>query len=94
MTNNTTRTIVSSVLVVGSGGAGLRAAIAAHEAGTDVVVIGKSHSRDAHTVLAAGGIDAALGTVDPEDSWERHFADEEITRLVLDHHLEPVAAAR
>src|SRR3712207_1060211 len=75
--NNTaqTRTIVSSVLVVGSGGAGLRAEIAAHEAGTDVVVIGKSHSRDAHTVLAAGGINAALGTVDPEDSWQQHFAD-------------------
>ena len=77
MTNNTTRTrtIVSSVLVIGSGGAGLRAAIASHEAGTDVVVIGKSHTRDAHTVLAAGGINAALGTVDPEDSWEQHFAD-------------------
>jgi succinate dehydrogenase / fumarate reductase flavoprotein subunit len=77
VTNNTTRTRtnVSSVLVIGSGGAGLRAAIAAHETGNDVVVIGKSHSRDAHTVLAAGGINAALGTVDPEDSWEQHFAD-------------------
>jgi succinate dehydrogenase / fumarate reductase flavoprotein subunit len=70
-----TRTTVSSVLVIGSGGACLRAAIAAHEAGTDVVVIGKSHSRDAQTVLAAGGINAALDTVDPEDSWEQHFAD-------------------
>ena len=69
------RTQVSNVLVIGSGGAGLRAAIAAHEAGSDVVIIGKSLKRDAHTVLAAGGINAVLGTVDPEDRWEQHFAD-------------------
>ncbi len=66
---------VSNVLVIGSGGAGLRSAIAAHEAGSDVVIIGKSLKRDAHTVLAAGGINAALGTNDPEDSWQQHFAD-------------------
>lgn len=66
---------VSNVLVIGSGAAGLRSAIAAHEAGSDVVVIGKSLKRDAHTVLAAGGINAALGTNDPQDSWEQHFAD-------------------
>jgi succinate dehydrogenase / fumarate reductase flavoprotein subunit len=71
----TYRTHVSNVLVIGSGAAGLRAAIAAYEAGSDVVVIGKSINRDAHTVLAAGGINAALGTVDPEDSWQQHFAD-------------------
>ena len=41
----------------------------------DVVVIGKRSRLDAHTVLAAGGINAALGTVDPEDSWQQHFAD-------------------
>lgn len=69
------RTHVSNVLVIGSGAAGLRAAIAAHEAGSDVVIVGKSLKRDAHTVLAAGGINAALGTVDPEDSWQQHFAD-------------------
>jgi succinate dehydrogenase / fumarate reductase, flavoprotein subunit len=51
------------------------AAIAAHEAGSDVVIVGKSLKRDAHTVLAAGGINAVLGTVDPEDSWQQHFAD-------------------
>ncbi len=70
-----TRTLVSNVLVIGSGAAGLRAAIAAHQAGSDVVVVGKRSRKDAHTVLAAGGINAALGTVDPEDSWQQHFAD-------------------
>jgi succinate dehydrogenase / fumarate reductase flavoprotein subunit len=66
---------VASVLVIGTGAAGLRAAIAAHQAGSEVVVVGKRRRDDAHTVLAAGGINAALGTVDPEDSWEQHFAD-------------------
>ena len=53
----------------------MRAAIAATEAGADVLVIAKRHRLDAHTVLAAGGINAALGTRDPEDSWHQHFAD-------------------
>lgn len=70
-----TRTRTSNVLVIGTGGAGLRAAIAARLAGVDVVVVGKRSRLDAHTVLAAGGINAALGTVDPEDSWQQHFAD-------------------
>jgi succinate dehydrogenase / fumarate reductase flavoprotein subunit len=70
-----TRTNVSNVLVIGAGAAGLRAAIAAHEAGTEAVVIGARPRKDAHTVLAAGGINAALGTRDPEDSWQQHFAD-------------------
>lgn len=69
------RTLVSNVLVIGSGAAGLRAAIAAYESGFEVVVIGKRMRKDAHTVLAAGGINAALGSVDPEDSWEAHFLD-------------------
>jgi succinate dehydrogenase flavoprotein subunit len=69
------RSNVCNVLVIGAGAAGLRAAIAAHEAGTEVVVIAKRANRDAHTVLAAGGINAALGTRDPEDSWQQHFAD-------------------
>jgi succinate dehydrogenase / fumarate reductase, flavoprotein subunit len=69
------RTNVSSVLVVGSGGAGPRAAIAAAEAGVEVTVIGKRTRKDAHTVLAAGGINAVLGTRDPEDTWQHHFAD-------------------
>ncbi len=69
------RSNVANVLVIGTGAAGLRAAIAAHQAGSEVVVIGKRTRKDAHTVLAAGGINAALGTVDPEDSWQQHFAD-------------------
>jgi succinate dehydrogenase / fumarate reductase flavoprotein subunit len=69
------RTSVSNVLVIGAGAAGLRAAIAAYEAGTEVMVVGKRQRKDAHTVLASGGINAALGTRDPEDSWQQHFAD-------------------
>lgn len=69
------RTQVCNVLVIGSGGAGLRAAIAAYEAGSSVIVVGKRPRRDAHTVLAAGGINAALATVDPQDTWQQHFAD-------------------
>jgi len=70
-----TRRHTANVLVIGTGAAGLRAAIAAHEAGAQVVVIGKRARLDAHTVLASGGINAALATVDPEDSWQQHFAD-------------------
>ena len=73
--NTQHRTIVSNVLVIGSGSAGLRAAIAAYQAGVEVIVVGKSQRRDAHTVLASGGINAALGSVDPQDRWEQHFAD-------------------
>ena len=69
------RTNVSNVLVVGTGAAGLRAAIAAHSAGCEVTVIGKRARKDAHSVLAAGGINAALGTRDPQDTWQQHFAD-------------------
>lgn len=69
------RTQISNVLVIGSGGAGLRAAIAAHQAGRAVTVLGKRLRKDAHTVLAAGGINAALGTVDPQDTWQWHYAD-------------------
>src|SRR5712691_10849776 len=69
------RSRVCNVLVIGSGAAGLRAAIAATEAGSQVLLVGKRHRLDAHTVLAAGGINAVLGTRDPQDSWEQHFAD-------------------
>jgi len=69
------RTNVCNVLVIGAGAAGLRAAIEIHRMGAEVVVVAKRSSRDAHTVLAAGGINAALGTRDPEDTWEQHFAD-------------------
>jgi succinate dehydrogenase / fumarate reductase, flavoprotein subunit len=66
---------ISNVLVIGSGAAGVRAAIAAKEAGVEVTVLGRRARRDAHTTLAAGGINAVLGNRDPEDSWEQHFAD-------------------
>jgi succinate dehydrogenase / fumarate reductase flavoprotein subunit len=79
------RTDRSNVLVLGSGGAGLRAAIAARESGADVLVLGKRGRRDAHTVIAAGGINAALGTRDPEDSWQQHFADTFREGYLLSH---------
>jgi succinate dehydrogenase / fumarate reductase flavoprotein subunit len=69
------RTETSNVLVIGTGAAGYRAAIAATQAGVQALMLGKRASLDAHTVLASGGINAALGTRDPEDSWEQHFAD-------------------
>src|SRR6267154_2829668 len=69
------RSRVCNVLVIGTGAAGLRAAIAATEAGSQVLVVGKRDRLDAHTVLASGGINAVLGTRDPEDSWQQHFAD-------------------
>ncbi len=72
---NTHTTQISNVLIIGSGGAGLRAAIQAKQQGMDVIVLGKRQRTDVHTVLAAGGINAAFGNVDPEDSWEQHFAD-------------------
>jgi succinate dehydrogenase flavoprotein subunit len=63
------------VLVIGTGAAGLRAAIELAERGVQVLCVGKRRRDDAHTVLAAGGVNAALGTMDPEDSWEHHAAD-------------------
>lgn len=67
--------ISTSVLVIGTGGSGLRAAIEVAEAGVDVLAVGKRPKEDAHTSLAAGGINAALATMDPEDSWAQHAAD-------------------
>ncbi|HEX5975785.1 MAG TPA: FAD-binding protein [Nitrososphaeraceae archaeon] len=63
------------VLIIGSGSAGLRAAIEANDAGARVLIISKSPKGDPHTVLARGGINAALGTMDPEDNWMVHAAD-------------------
>ncbi|HUY54356.1 MAG TPA: succinate dehydrogenase/fumarate reductase iron-sulfur subunit [Candidatus Nanopelagicaceae bacterium] len=63
------------VLVLGAGGAGMRAAIAAAEQGLSVGVVCKSLLGKAHTVMAEGGIAAALGNLDPEDSWQVHFGD-------------------
>ncbi|MET8521789.1 FAD-dependent oxidoreductase [Nocardioides sp. NPDC004968] len=69
------RRITTSVLVIGTGGAGLRAAIELAEHGVDVLALGKRPRLDAHTSLAAGGINAALGTMDSADSWQQHAAD-------------------
>jgi succinate dehydrogenase / fumarate reductase flavoprotein subunit len=63
------------VVVVGAGGAGLRAAIEASAAGARTALICKSLLGKAHTVMAEGGIAAALGNVYPEDSWQVHFRD-------------------
>ena len=63
------------VLIVGAGGAGLRAAIEAQDRGAKTLVVCKSLLGKAHTVMAEGGIAAALGDVDPEDDWKVHFAD-------------------
>lgn len=63
------------VIVVGAGGAGLRAAIAAHDAGAKTAVVCKSLLGKAHTVMAEGGIAAAMGNRWPEDNWEVHFRD-------------------
>jgi len=63
------------VLVVGAGGAGLRAAIEASAAGVSVGLVCKSLLGKAHTVMAEGGIAAALANVDDRDNWSVHFAD-------------------
>jgi len=63
------------VLVIGAGGAGIRAAIEAKAAGATVGLVCKSLFGKAHTVMAEGGVAAALGHVDPEDKWQTHFRD-------------------
>jgi succinate dehydrogenase / fumarate reductase flavoprotein subunit len=63
------------VLVIGAGGAGLRAAIEASAAGVSVGLVCKSLLGKAHTVMAEGGIAAALANVDARDNWKVHFAD-------------------
>jgi len=63
------------VVVVGAGGAGLRAAIEAHEQGARVAIVCKSLLGKAHTVMAEGGMAAAMANVWPEDNWRVHFRD-------------------
>ena len=63
------------VLIIGAGGAGLRAAISAAERGLSVGVVTKSLLGKAHTVMAEGGIATALGNVDADDGWRTHFMD-------------------
>ena len=68
-------TFEHDVLVIGAGGAGLRAAIEAAAGGVRVGVVCKSLLGKAHTVMAEGGVAAALGNVDDRDNWRVHFAD-------------------
>ena len=68
-------TVSTSVLIIGAGGAGLRTSIELAEQGVDCLVLGKRAHGDAHTIWAAGGINASLGSLDPEDRWEIHAAD-------------------
>jgi succinate dehydrogenase flavoprotein subunit len=75
MSDATYETIDTDVLVLGAGGAGLRAAIAAAEGGARVLVVCKSLLGKAHTVMAEGGVAAAMHNVAYQDSWEVHFAD-------------------
>ena len=69
------QTVDHDVLVIGAGGAGLRAAIEAAGQGAKVGVVCKSLLGKAHTVMAEGGVAAAMGNVDDRDSWRVHFAD-------------------
>ena len=68
-------TVDHDVLVIGAGGAGLRAAIAAAAEGVKVGLVCKSLLGKAHTVMAEGGVAASLGNVDDRDNWRVHFAD-------------------
>jgi len=63
------------VLVIGAGGAGLRAAIEARTCGQRVAIVCKSLFGKAHTVMAEGGIAASMGNVNPHDNWQVHFRD-------------------
>jgi succinate dehydrogenase / fumarate reductase, flavoprotein subunit len=67
--------IKSDVLIIGSGGAGLRAAIELHDSKVDVLVVGKCKKREAHTIMATGGINAAFSNMDKKDNWKIHAAD-------------------
>ena len=74
-TQDTYETHEHDVLVIGAGGAGLRAAIEASSLGTSVGLVCKSLLGKAHTVMAEGGIAAALANVEERDSWQVHFRD-------------------
>ncbi len=69
------QTVEHDVLVIGAGGAGLRAAIEASAAGVSVGVVTKSLLGKAHTVMAEGGVAASMGNVDDRDNWRVHFSD-------------------
>jgi len=74
------------VIVVGAGGAGLRAAIAAREAGKKTAILTKSLFGKAHTVMAEGGIAASMGNVNSNDNWKVHFCDTMRGGKFLNHY--------
>src|SRR5436189_4813154 len=69
------KTLEADITVIGAGGAGLRAAIESSAQGLKTVVLSKSLLGKAHTVMAEGGMAAALGNVDKRDNWKVHFRD-------------------
>jgi succinate dehydrogenase / fumarate reductase flavoprotein subunit len=78
-------TLRFDILVIGAGGAGLRAAIAARDNGASVCVVSKSLLGKAHTVMAEGGVAAALGNVEPKDNWQLHFRDTMKSGTYINH---------
>ena len=72
---NELNTVEHDVVVIGAGGAGLRAAIESSAHGLNTAVVCKSLLGKAHTVMAEGGMAAALGNVDERDNWKVHFRD-------------------
>lgn len=70
-----TEEIKTDVLIIGSGGAGVRVAIELARHGVDMLMLGKCTHGDAHTIWAAGGINASLGNLDADDRWDIHAAD-------------------
>jgi len=75
LTDDSYTTHEHDVVVIGAGGAGLRAAISASQEGVSVALVCKSMLGKAHTVMAEGGAAAALGNKDPRDNWQVHFRD-------------------
>src|SRR5690349_11213690 len=85
MAKTTIPTHPYDVLVIGAGGAGLRAAIEARAAGATVGLVCKSLLGKAHTVMAEGGVAAALRNVADNDSWQVHFRDTMVGGKLLNH---------
>ena len=74
------------IVVIGAGGAGLRAAVEAREAGLSVAIVCKSLFGKAHTVMAEGGAAASMGNVNEKDNWMVHFRDTMRGGKFLNHY--------
>ncbi len=75
--------VESDILIIGAGGAGMRAALSALSNGANAVIISKSVLGKAHTVMAEGGIAASVGNVDSKDNWQVHFSDTMVEGVYL-----------